>query len=155
NIQLHWSHSTASMVQCPTDMPRQIRCVVRCREVVAPSASIPSRWRPTRRRELMDTGLFAVIPTLVILGPVALVTLLLSAIFGRIHSGLRQWSVLFAVAACDAILYIVHFAFREQWRDSWLGSQFTLWMMLTSTTLAGVLWAWRNRRQAGLSDGPA
>jgi uncharacterized membrane protein len=90
---------------------------------------------------MMDAGLFAVIPTVVILGPVALLTLLLSAIFGRIHSGLRRWSVLFAVAASDAILYLVHFAFREQWRDSWLGIQFTLWMILTTMTLAGVLLA--------------
>jgi outer membrane protein assembly factor BamB len=103
----------------------------------------------------MDTGLFAIIPTVVILGPVALMTLLMSALLGRVHSGLRRWSVLFAVAACDAILYLVHFAFREQWRDSWLGSQFTLWMLLTSTTLAGLLWAWRSHRQMRLPDGSA
>jgi cbb3-type cytochrome oxidase subunit 3 len=100
----------------------------------------------------MDTGLFAVLPTIVILGPVALLTLLMSAIFSRLHGGLQRWSVLFAVVAADAILYLVHFAFREQWRDAWLGSQFTLWMMLTSTTLAGVLWAWRNRRRAAPRD---
>jgi outer membrane protein assembly factor BamB len=103
----------------------------------------------------MDTELFAVIPTFVIMGPLALLTLLLSAIFGRIHSGLQRWSVLFAVAACDAILYLVHFAFREPWRASWLGSQFTLWVLLTTTTLAGLVWAWRSRPQAGLPDGSA
>jgi hypothetical protein len=54
----------------------------------------------------MDTGPFAVIPSVVILGPVALLTLLLSALFGRIHSGLRRWSVVSAVAASDAILYL-------------------------------------------------
>jgi outer membrane protein assembly factor BamB len=100
----------------------------------------------------MDTGLFAVIPTVVILGPVALVTLLMSALFGRVHPGLRRWSVLFAVGACDAILYLGHFALREPWRDSWLGSQSALWMMLTATTLAGVLLAWRSWRRATAPD---
>jgi hypothetical protein len=55
----------------------------------------------------MDTGLFAVIPTVLIMGPVALLTLLLSAIFGRMHSGLRRWAVLFAVAASIVILYVL------------------------------------------------
>jgi outer membrane protein assembly factor BamB len=96
----------------------------------------------------MDTGLFAVIPSVVILGPVALLTLVLSALFGRIHSGLRRWAVLAAVASCNAILYLVHFAFREQWRGSWLASPFTLWMMLTATTLAGVLLAYRSWRRS-------
>jgi outer membrane protein assembly factor BamB len=110
----------------------------------------------------MGTDLFAVIPTVIILGPVALLTLLLSAVFGRLHSGLQRWSVLFAVAATDAILYLVHFACREAWRDSWLGSPFTLWILLTSTTVAGVLWAWKNsrlesatERWAGLNPGRA
>jgi outer membrane protein assembly factor BamB len=100
----------------------------------------------------MDAGLFAVIPTVVILGPVALLAAVLSAVLGRVHSGLRCWSVLFAVAAMDALLYLVHFAFREAWRDSWLGSPFALWMMLTSTTLAGAVWAWRSTRMAAAPE---
>jgi outer membrane protein assembly factor BamB len=96
----------------------------------------------------MHNELFAILPTVVILGPVALLTLLLSALFGRVHRGLQRWSVLFAVGASDAILYLIHFAFREQWRDSWLGSQFTLWIVLTSTTLAGASWAWARGRRA-------
>src|SRR5262249_53271235 len=36
--------------------------------------------------------------------------------------------------------------------DSWLASQFTLWMMLTFVTLAGVLLAWRTCRRPTLPD---
>ena len=66
----------------------------------------------------MTAVLLAVIPTVVILGPVALLAAVLSAVLGRVHSGLRRWSALFAVAATDALLYLVHFAFREAWHDS-------------------------------------
>jgi outer membrane protein assembly factor BamB len=100
----------------------------------------------------MNTGLFAVIPTVILLGPVALLTLLLSVVFGRMHSGLRRWSVVAAVAASNTILYLVHFAFREQWRDSWLGSPLTLWLVLTSVALTGVLLAWRTFRRTTPPD---
>jgi outer membrane protein assembly factor BamB len=100
----------------------------------------------------MDAELFAVIPTVIILGPVALLSALLSALLGRAHSGLRRWSVLFAVAAADAALYLIHFAFREGWRDSWLGSPSTLWLMLTSTTAAGAVWALKSSPVAAAPD---
>jgi outer membrane protein assembly factor BamB len=100
----------------------------------------------------MDAGPFAIIPSVVILGPVALLTALLSALLGRAHSGWRRWSVLFAISATDAILYLVHFVFRADWRDSWLGSPFTLWMMLTSTTASGAVWAWKSSRRAALPE---
>jgi outer membrane protein assembly factor BamB len=100
----------------------------------------------------MNAGLFAVIPTFVILGPVALLAALLAAVLGRVHSGLRRWSVVFAVAATDALLYLGHIVFREDWRGSWLGSPFALWVMLTSATLAGAVWAWRSSRQAEMPE---
>jgi outer membrane protein assembly factor BamB len=100
----------------------------------------------------MNAEVFAVIPSVVILAPAALVAALLSAILGRVHSGWRRWSVFFAVVASDAVLYVVHFAFREDWRDSLLASPTTLWTMLTSTTLAGAVWAWKSSRRASLSE---
>jgi outer membrane protein assembly factor BamB len=100
----------------------------------------------------MNAEVFAVIPSVVILAPAALVAALLSAILGRVHSGLRRWSVFFAVVASDAVLYVVHFAIREDWRDSWLASPTTLWTMLNSTTFAGAVWAWKSNRRASLSE---
>jgi outer membrane protein assembly factor BamB len=96
--------------------------------------------------------LYAIIPSVVILGPVALLAALFAALLGRVHTGLRRWSIVFAVAATDALLYLGHFVFREDWRGSWLGSPSALWMVLTSATLAGAVWAWRSSRLAGTPE---
>jgi outer membrane protein assembly factor BamB len=97
-------------------------------------------------------SLIAVIPSVIILGPIALLAAVLSAVLGRVHGGLRRWSLLLAIAAVDAGLYLVHFAFREDWRESWLGSPFTLWMVLASSTLTGALWSWMSSRRETPSE---
>jgi outer membrane protein assembly factor BamB len=84
---------------------------------------------------------------------VALLLMLLSALFQRSHSGLRRWSILLAVGASDAVLYLVHFAFREDWQQSWLARPSTLWMMLASTTIAGALWARKKNQRSTLPGG--
>jgi outer membrane protein assembly factor BamB len=95
---------------------------------------------------------FAIIPTVVILAPLAVLALLLAAVFRAARGALRRWSVLLGVAAADGALYLVHFAVREDWRGSWLTRPVVLWGLLTLVTSAGALWAWRGQRRAAAPE---
>jgi outer membrane protein assembly factor BamB len=95
---------------------------------------------------------FAIIPTVVILAPLAVLAMLLAAVFRAARGALRRWSVLLGVAAADAALYLVHFAVREDWRDSWLTRPVVLWGLLTLVTSGGALWAWSSQRRAAAPE---
>src|SRR5207253_7494014 len=96
--------------------------------------------------------LFAVIPTFVIIGPIAVLAALFPAIFGGLALLMRRWLVLLTIASLNSTVFFLHAWFRGPLGDSWWGSQTALWSTMTIITLAGLVWSWRRNRLATLAN---
>lgn len=92
--------------------------------------------------------IFAVIPTVAIGGPLAILTMLFPTLFGRPKDVLRRWLVFFTVASVNSLIYLVHTWFEASIKDTWFGSQLALWSIMALVTLVGVVWSWRRSRSA-------
>jgi outer membrane protein assembly factor BamB len=104
--------------------------------------------KPAKQAGISVSGgpTFAVIPTFVILGPLALFASLFG--FGGLALFLRRWMVLLSVACLLSTLLLLRGWFRESLHDSWWGSPQALWVTFGSCTLAGILWSWLRYRTA-------
>src|SRR5258707_787787 len=88
---------------------------------------------------------FGVIPSLGVLGPLALLAALFPAVFGGLMLWLKRWSGLFAAACAMSTWYFLH-----RWlgggRPTWWAGEAGLWTALGLLALAGALAAaWRYR----------
>jgi outer membrane protein assembly factor BamB len=93
--------------------------------------------------------LFAVIPTFVLVGPVALLAALFPAVFGGLAGLLRRWAAFITIASLNSTLAMAHVWCRNWIKDYWWGTPLALWVALSVLTLAGALWSgWRHRTGA-------
>jgi outer membrane protein assembly factor BamB len=84
--------------------------------------------------------IFAVIPTFVIMGPLALLATLFPAIFGGLALFMKRWLVFLSVACLNSTLFTVYL----WWKGA--GNLLPLWLAMTAITAVGALWsAWRFR----------
>jgi outer membrane protein assembly factor BamB len=90
----------------------------------------------------------AVIPTFVIMGPLALLATLFPAVFGGLAFFMKRWMVLLSVACLDSTLYFAQQWFQGHIKDYWWGGPTALWIMMALLSLAGILWSWRRHRAA-------
>jgi outer membrane protein assembly factor BamB len=88
----------------------------------------------------------AVIPTVLVAGPLALLALLFPALCGGLMLFCRRWLALLVVLSLNSTLYLVHAWLYAALRPSWWGSEPALWTTMTLVTLAGAVWAWRRYR---------
>src|SRR5262249_37659161 len=92
--------------------------------------------------------LFAVIPTLGIGGPLALLAAFFPSLCGGTLTVFRSWLALITVASLNSTLLLVYFWAGRGLEDPWLGSPSGLWLTMTLVTLAGTLWAWKRHHTA-------
>jgi outer membrane protein assembly factor BamB len=90
--------------------------------------------------------LVAVIPTFVIVGPLALLATLFPAVFGGLALLMRRWIVLLSIASLNSTLYLAHAWFSGYLGGSWWGTPAAMWATMTVLTLLGVAWSWRRNR---------
>jgi len=114
----------------------------------------------------------AVIPSVVVGGPLALLAMLFPALFGGLLLVLRRWMAALTVASINSMLYMVYSEFSSVLEDfSWLDPVFkflglnparcdrflqnlhleqplVLWVLMLLVTLAGTIWAWRRHLAA-------
>jgi outer membrane protein assembly factor BamB len=86
---------------------------------------------------------FAVIPTVLVGGPLAILAMLFPAVFGGLILVLRRWMAALTVLSVNSTLYLAH----QKWLaprllSSWWGTPLALWLSMAVVTLLGVLWAW-------------
>lgn len=96
--------------------------------------------------------LFAVIPTLGIGGPLAILALLFPSLFGGVLVLFRQWASFLALISVVSLLYLFHWLFGANFRESWWvspGGMATI--VLAATFLCGI-WSWR-RNWSALAKG--
>jgi outer membrane protein assembly factor BamB len=95
---------------------------------------------------------FAVIPSLVLFTPLALLAALLPAVFGHWLQTLKRWSALLGIGTVSSSLYLASFVLREPYKGHWWTSPAAVWTALAITATAGTAWAWRRWRKAPVGD---
>lgn len=80
----------------------------------------------------------AVIPTVLVGGPLAMLALLFPAVFG----GWKRWLVLLSTGGTISTLYFCQWWFAESLAGSWWGTPAALWTAITLATVVGLAWAW-------------
>src|SRR5262245_22826195 len=94
--------------------------------------------------------LFAVIPTVFVGGPLAVLAMLFPTVFG----GWKRWLALISVACTVSSLYFVQWWFSGSLPGTWWGGPVALWVGPTGTTGIAAFWAWTrfvNRLQNGFA----
>src|SRR3974390_3294005 len=69
----------------------------------------------------------AIIPTFILLGPIALLAALLPVVFAGLAFFLRRWLVLLSIASLDSTLYLTYAWLRSHLIGSWWGSPAVLY----------------------------
>jgi outer membrane protein assembly factor BamB len=86
---------------------------------------------------------FAVIPTVFVAGPLALLAILFPGLCGGWLLLLRRWFILLSVLGLGSALYLAHDCFSAYCFDSWWESELALWIGVLLVTFTGTVWAWR------------
>src|SRR5262249_22198305 len=97
--------------------------------------------------------LFAVIPTVLVGGPLAILAMLFPAVFGGLMLVLRRWKVALSVLSLNSTLYLAQSWCLRWLAGSWWGTSSALWLAMMIVTLLGILWDWR--RHVALLAAPA
>jgi outer membrane protein assembly factor BamB len=92
--------------------------------------------------------LFAVIPTVLVGGPLAILAMLFPAVFGGLILVLRRWMAALSVLSLNSTLYLAYTWCGRWLAGSWWGTPLALWLVMTVMTLVGMLWAWRRHISA-------
>jgi outer membrane protein assembly factor BamB len=92
--------------------------------------------------------MLAVIPSVLVAGPLAFLAMLFPAVFGGLILVLRRWTAALTVLSLNSTLYVVHELFIAGVSESWWATPLTLWLSMTGTTLLGLWWAWHRHLQS-------
>jgi outer membrane protein assembly factor BamB len=87
--------------------------------------------------------IFAVIPSVLIGGPLAVLAMLFPAVFGGLILFFRRWMAGLSVVSLNSTLYLAQSWFSGQLLESWWSTPEALWLTMSAVTLLGTLWAWR------------
>jgi outer membrane protein assembly factor BamB len=101
------------------------------------------REKQSENEEGLADSLFAVIPTVLVGGPLAVLAMLFPAVFGGLILVLRRWMVALSVLSLNSTLYLAQDWCRRWLVGSWWGTPLALWLTMCVVTLLGILWAWR------------
>jgi outer membrane protein assembly factor BamB len=93
---------------------------------------------------------YAVIPTVLVGGPLAMLAMLFPAVFG----GWKRWLVLLSTAATTSTLFTLQWWFFDRLAGTWWGTDLALWTGTTVVTVLGMAWAW-NRHLVRVQQGEA
>ncbi|HMC64758.1 MAG TPA: hypothetical protein VKI65_07450, partial [Gemmataceae bacterium] len=87
---------------------------------------------------LTGGSVFAVIPTVFVGGPLAVLAMLFPTVFG----GWQRWLAVISVACTVSTLYFVQYLVAGPLAGTWWGSPAALWAGMAATTAVGAVWAW-------------
>jgi outer membrane protein assembly factor BamB len=102
--------------------------------------------RPRLASPVSGTGgraLFAVIPTIGLGAPFAILALLFPSVFGGVFVLFRRWLAFFSVVSAVSLVYLVRWLWSGSIRQTWLGTPGGLELTLLVIAFLGSFWAWR------------
>ncbi len=97
-------------------------------------------------------ALFAVIPTTVLVAPLAVVAALFPGLFARLAVAMKQWRAFLTVASINTTLATVYLVVREWLPDRWAFSPQAFLLYVIGITLVGLLWSGRRYRRLAADD---
>jgi outer membrane protein assembly factor BamB len=103
-----------------------------------------------------SSALFGVMPSLALIGPMAIIAALFPGVAARMAVGMKRWRAFLVIASTNSTLALVYWflEFKQWLPDTWLAGYKPFTAILLISTAIGLLWAGlRYRRQA--SDDPA
>ena len=104
---------------------------------------------------LIESGspaLFGVIPSVVLLGPLALVAALFPGVFARMAIGMKRWRAFLVVASINSTLALVYWLVQEYLPARWAFGLKAFTIYLTLIAAVGLLWAGRRYRRMVAED---
>jgi outer membrane protein assembly factor BamB len=84
----------------------------------------------------------AVIPTVLVGGPLAFLAMLFPAVFGGLILVLRRWMAALTVLSINSTLYFLYEWLSPSLPTVWWTTPLALWVTMTTITLLGLWWAW-------------
>ncbi|WP_439621323.1 outer membrane protein assembly factor BamB family protein [Gemmata sp.] len=97
-------------------------------------------------------ALFGVIPSVVLLGPLALVAALFPGVFARMAIGMKRWRAFLAVASINSTLALVYWLAQEHLPSGRAFGLKAFTLYLTTISAVGLLWAGRRYRRMAAED---
>jgi outer membrane protein assembly factor BamB len=104
---------------------------------------VPAEKKSEKRGPPSGSTLFAVIPTVFVSGPLAILAMLFPAVFGGSMLVLRRWMAALSVLSLNSALYLLYSWFGHRLASSWWGTPPALWLTMTVVNVLGFLWAWK------------
>ena len=96
-----------------------------------------------------NSGLpLAVVPTVVIIGPLAILAALFPTVFGGLALVMKRWTAALTISSLVSTLYFAQKWFIARLVDSWWGTQTGLWATLCLVSALGAIWAGLRFRKA-------
>ncbi len=98
--------------------------------------------------------LFAVIPSFILVGPLAVVAALFPGVFARLAVGMRRWRAFLVVASLNTTLALAYWGLRElRWLpdSSWVAPR-AFAVLLLAVDAVGLVWAGRRYRRLAAGD---
>ncbi len=96
-------------------------------------------------------ALFAVIPSFVLVGPLAIIAALFPGVFARMAVGMKRWRAFLVVASINSTLALIYFAvstYRPHWLpDGWGFAPKSVAIYFTVISVIGLLWAGQRYRR--------
>src|SRR5262249_37750703 len=101
---------------------------------------------PKQGRGVTSGPPLAVVPTFVIIGPLAILALLFPTVFGGLALLMRRWMAALSVSCTISTLYFLQMFFLNRLTETWLGTKGGLWLCFGIISALGAIWAgWRYR----------
>lgn len=100
------------------------------------------------------SALFGVIPSFVLIGPLALVAAFFPGVFARMAVGMKRWRAFLVVASANSTLALVYFGLREfQWLpDAKWASPPAFCLLILAISACGLFWAGRRYRRLAVVE---
>jgi outer membrane protein assembly factor BamB len=104
---------------------------------------------PLAPRWVAGQGLWAVIPSFVLVGPLAVLAAIFPGVFARLAATWKRWRAFLTIASINSTLALLHFFLQNWWPQGWWWGTQALTVYLLVISLVGLIWAGlRYRRYA-------
>lgn len=91
---------------------------------------------------------FAVVPTFVLIGPLAILAALFPTVFGGLALLMKRWVAALSISSLVSTVYFARMWFVDRLGGSWWGGNQAQWLVLTGIAAAGSIWAGMRFRKA-------